>query len=168
MGEGVRNVKSDATNYASYPSSPIFNTSHVLAFRKGDTGNQVVYVVSNFGAYAPYSPDMSFTLPSDGTGFLPGQNLTEIVSCQSLMTDSSGSIAVDLRNGGPRVYYPTESLGSSVGICEDDLNSIPTSTAGTGEPTSPTPTDSGAAVHIFEKRTRLIITIFVIYFLMFT
>jgi alpha-amylase len=111
--------------------------------RKGFTGNQVVSVVSNLGAKPATKTTTQITLGSDGTGFSSGQNVTELLSCKTFVADSSGNINVDLSSdGGPRVYYPTESLNRSTNICGDHTQ---TSTASSASPN----TSTGAGISLF-------------------
>ncbi|PWY66370.1 alpha-amylase [Aspergillus sclerotioniger CBS 115572] len=147
------------TDYLSYLSLPIFNTSHILATRKGFAGNQVVSVVSNLGAKPATKATTKITLGSDGTGFQSKQNVTEILSCKTYVTDSHGNLTVDLSSdGGPRVYYPTASLKESTDICGDQTNTTTPSSSGASS-VSPTPS-TGAETSLFglslEIRTLLV------------
>lgn len=118
------------TDYLSYLSLPIYNSTNILAMRKGFAGNQVVSVVSNLGAKPATKATTKITLGSDGTGFSSSQNVTELLSCKTFVTDSSGNLNVDLSSdGGPRVYYPTESLNRSTSICPDHTQTSTTSSA---------------------------------------
>ncbi|KAJ5494638.1 hypothetical protein N7463_010725 [Penicillium fimorum] len=129
IGDGEKSTVAPKSgrDYLSYLSLPIYNSTNILAMRKGFAGNQVVSVVSNLGAKPATKATTKITLGSDGTGFSSGQNVTEILSCKTFVTDSSGNLNVDLSSdGGPRVYYPTESLNRSTNICEDQTQ---TSTA---------------------------------------
>jgi alpha-amylase len=111
--------------------------------RKGFAGNQVVSVVSNLGAKPASKATTKITLGSDGTGFSSGQNVTELLSCKSYVIDSKGNLNVDLSSdGGPRVYYPTESLNRSTNICGDHTK---TSTASSASPSAST----GAGFSLF-------------------
>ncbi|KAL1968941.1 hypothetical protein VTN77DRAFT_775 [Rasamsonia byssochlamydoides] len=125
-GNGTRFTESSSSpqqhDYLTYVSYPIHNTSHTVAFRKGYPGNQVITVLSNLGSRpSSNDPETSFTLPAAGTGFHPHQNVTEILSCRSVLTDGAGNLNVNLADdGGPRVYYPTNSLNGSV-LCGHEL-----------------------------------------------
>ncbi|KAJ5623592.1 hypothetical protein N7490_012197 [Penicillium lividum] len=131
------------SDYLSYLSLPIYNSTNILATRKGFTGNQVVSVVSNLGAKPAAKATTKITLGSDGTGFSSGQNVTEIFSCTTFLTDQSGNIHVDLSSdGGPRVYYPTESLNRSTNICGNHA-------IGQSTTTSSTKAFNGAAISLF-------------------
>ncbi|CAI7624132.1 unnamed protein product [Penicillium bialowiezense] len=142
-GEKATVAPKSGSDYLSYLSLPIYNSTNILAMRKGYAGNQVVSVVSNLGAKPATNATTKITLGSDGTGFSIGQNLTELLSCKTFVTDSSGDIDVDLSSdGGPRVYYPTESLNRSTNICGDHTH---TSTASSAKPSSST----GAGSSVF-------------------
>ncbi|GLB07182.1 hypothetical protein AtubIFM57258_002505 [Aspergillus tubingensis] len=130
-GEQYTQKSQSGSDYLSYLSAPIYNSTHILATRKGFAGNQVVSVVSNLGAKPASKATTKITLGSDETGFQSKQNVTEILSCKTYVTDSSGNLAVDLSSdGGPRVYYPTDSLKDSTDICGDQTKSAtPSSSA---------------------------------------
>jgi alpha-amylase len=139
------------SDYLSYLSLPIYNSTNILAMRKGFTGNQVVSVVSNLGAKPAAKATTKITLGSDGTGFSSVQNVTEIFSCKTYLTDQSGNIHVDLSSdGGPRVYYPTESLNRSTNICGNHA-------IGQSSTASSTKTSTGAGISLlgllWETRT---------------
>jgi alpha-amylase len=155
-GDGEKSMVApkSGSDYLSYLSLPIYNSTNILAMRKGFTGNQVVSVVSNLGAKPATKSTTQITLGSDGTGFSSGQNVTELLSCKTFVTDSSGNIHVDLSSdGGPRVYYPTESLNRSTNICGDRTQ---TSTASSASPN----TSTGAGISLFglswEMRTLIV------------
>lgn len=153
-GEKSTLAPKSGSDYLSYLSLPIYNSTNILAIRKGFTGNQVVSVVSNLGAKPATKATTKITLGSDGTGFSSGQNVTEILSCKTFVTDSSGNLSVDLSSdGGPRVYYPTESLNRSTSICP---NHTQTSTASSASPKAST----GAGISVFglswEMRTLIL------------
>ncbi|KAJ5724845.1 hypothetical protein N7493_006573 [Penicillium malachiteum] len=131
-GKNYTVAPKSGTDYLSYLSFPIYNTTNILAMRKGFTGNQVVSVVSNLGVKPASNATTRFTLGSDGTGFSSGQNVTEVLSCKTFIVDSSGDLSVDLSSdGGPRVFYPTESLNRSTIICG---NHTQKSSASSGRP----------------------------------
>ena len=117
-GKNSTTAPKSGTDYLSYLTNPIYNSSNILALRKGYTGNQIVSVVSNLGAKPATKATTKIVLGSDGTGFSAGQNITELLSCKTVVADSSGNLLVDLSSdGGPRVYYPTESLNRSTNLC---------------------------------------------------
>ncbi|OXV11997.1 hypothetical protein Egran_00242 [Elaphomyces granulatus] len=103
-------------DYIEYLSYPFITQTHILALRKGFKGNQVIMVLSNLGSNPASSEDTNAALPASQTGFHPSQNVTEILSCKTVTTDSSGQLNISLNDGGPRVYYPTLSLNQS-GLC---------------------------------------------------
>ncbi|PYH83360.1 alpha-amylase [Aspergillus uvarum CBS 121591] len=161
-GDGKQyTLKSQAgRDYLSYLSLPIYNSTNILAIRKGFAGNQVVSVVSNLGAKPATKATTKFTLGADGTGFQSRQNVTEILSCKTFVTDASGNLTVDLSSdGGPRVYYPTDSLKKSTNICKDDDSSTGTPSSSAASSASPSPS-TGAQSSLFglsrEIRTVLV------------
>ncbi|PYI26317.1 alpha-amylase [Aspergillus indologenus CBS 114.80] len=161
-GDGKQyTLKSQAgRDYLSYLSLPIYNSTNILAIRKGFAGNQVVSVVSNLGAKPATKATTKFTLGADGTGFQSRQNVTEILSCKTFVTDASGNLTVDLSSdGGPRVYYPTDSLKKSTNICKDDGSSTGTPSSSAASSASPSPS-TGAQSSLFglsrEIRTVLV------------
>ncbi|PYI19629.1 alpha-amylase [Aspergillus violaceofuscus CBS 115571] len=161
-GDGKQyTLKSQAgRDYLSYLSLPIYNSTNILAIRKGFAGNQVVSVVSNLGAKPATKATTKFTLGADGTGFQSRQNVTEILSCKKFVTDASGNLTVDLSSdGGPRVYYPTDSLKKSTNICKDDDSSTGTPSSSAASSASPSPS-TGAQSSLFglsrEIRTVLV------------
>lgn len=160
-GDGKQyTLKSQAgRDYLSYLSLPIYNSTNILAIRKGFAGNQVVSVVSNLGAKPATKATTKFTLGADGTGFQSRQNVTEILSCKTFVTDASGNLTVDLSSdGGPRVYYPTDSLKKSSNICKDE-SSTGTSSSSSASSASPS-SSTGAQSSLFglsrEIRTVLV------------
>ncbi|RAH73821.1 alpha-amylase [Aspergillus aculeatinus CBS 121060] len=160
-GDGKQyTLKSQAgRDYLSYLSLPIYNSTNILAIRKGFAGNQVVSVVSNLGAKPATKATTKFTLGADGTGFQSRQNVTEILSCKTFVTDASGNLTVDLSSdGGPRVYYPTDSLKKSTNICKDE-SSTGTSSSSSASSASPS-SSTGAQSSLFglsrEIRTVLV------------
>lgn len=173
IGDGSKHQPSGSADYASFVSYPVYNSTHVVAFRKGATGNQVIYVVSNLGSNPPSNdPEISVTLKSSGTGFQPGQNITEVLSCKSfLATAHSGDVEVDLSDGSPRIFYPTDSLQNS-GLCINGLSSTSTSPTGS-TPTTPAtgtekPTPTGNAGSVLGTTTVPLITIVSSLYLMFS
>jgi alpha-amylase len=65
------------------------------------------------------------TLTSLATGFHPRQNITEILSCQFTQLDDTGDLEINLHDGDPRIYYPTDSLHGSdlCGFSRESMNS---------------------------------------------
>jgi len=129
-GEKYMVATKSGSDYLSDLSIPIYKSTNILAMRKGFDGNQIVSVVSNLGAKPASNATTQITLDSDGTGFSSGQNVTELFSCKTYVTDSSGNINVDLSSdGGPRVYYPTGSLNGSTNICGNHTQTSKASSA---------------------------------------
>ncbi|KGO45467.1 Alpha-amylase, fungi [Penicillium expansum] len=155
-GEKSTVAPKSGSDYLSYLSLPIYNSTNILATRKGFSGNQVVSVVSNLGAKPATNATTKITLGSDGTGFSSRQNVTEILSCKTFVTDAGGNLNVDLSSdGGPRVYYPTKSLKRSTNICGDDTR---TSTTSSASPKTSTSGENSLFGLSWEMRT-LVVTI---------
>jgi alpha-amylase len=109
------------SDYLTFITYPIYNSSNVVGFRKGFVGNQVITVLSNLGSNTNHTQQTVFQLNTTGTGFTASQNITEIVSCNTYLTDSNGNLNVNLSDGNPRVYYPTDSLGAYSNLCGHQL-----------------------------------------------
>lgn len=114
---------SQDSGYFTYRAYPVYTDSNTIAMRKGWDGSQVVGVFTNKGA----SGSGSLTLTSSMTGFTAGQAVVDVMSCTSFTTDSSGSLAVTISGGLPRVFYPSAKLSGS-GICG---STVGTTAAGT-------------------------------------
>ncbi|KAL2003967.1 hypothetical protein VTN02DRAFT_1263 [Thermoascus thermophilus] len=133
-------------DYLTYITLPIHESAHVLALRKGFKGNQIITVLSNLGSHPDGNAETTVLLSAEGTDFTPGQNLTEILSCRTVLADQqSGNLTVSLAdNGGPRVFYPTESLEMS-GLCGHKLDGKPPKSTRTKLVTATPKATGGAA-----------------------
>ncbi|KAI0444748.1 glycoside hydrolase family 13 protein [Xylaria telfairii] len=102
-------VDSQYVNYQAWPMSP---NSKTIVLRKGFAGAQLVSVHTNIGASGA---SYGVSLTSDYTGFTANQALTEVMSCASVTTDSSGKLSF---TQGPetKVFFPTAKLAGS-GVC---------------------------------------------------
>ncbi|KAL1883834.1 hypothetical protein VTK73DRAFT_7622 [Phialemonium thermophilum] len=116
---------SQDVNYLQYQANPIYSDDHVIALRKGFDGYQVVGTFTNGGS----GSSDSFTLLADQTGFTPGQELVDVLSCTLFTADGSGNVAVTLSGGLPRAFYPTIRLSGS-GICPSITGGTQTTTTG--------------------------------------
>ncbi|KAI8629132.1 alpha-amylase [Xylariaceae sp. FL1651] len=99
-------VDSTYVNWQAVPNSP---DSKTIALRKGNAGSQVVSVHTNIGASGA---SYSVSLASSFTGFTANQALTEVMTCTTATTDSSGTLTFTM---GPetKVFYPTAKLSGS-------------------------------------------------------
>jgi alpha-amylase len=104
-------IKQD-TGYTTFKAYPVYSDASTIVMRKGTTGSQVIGIFTNKGS----SGSSSFTLSSSASGFTAGQSVTDILSCTSYTTDSSGNVAISINAGTPRVLYPTAKLTGS-GLC---------------------------------------------------
>lgn len=74
-------------------------------------------------------------------------NLTDILSCSTLMTNSTGGVSIPMADGQPIVYFPTSLLDGS-GLCRTKLDTKTPSDSPTASSSSsgqPTQTSKGAA-----------------------
>ncbi|KAK6435470.1 hypothetical protein LTR95_008339 [Oleoguttula sp. CCFEE 5521] len=100
-----RNAIKDDSTYLSYQSWPIYTDATTIATKKG----KLVTVTSNKGSTGA---NYTQVIPA---GYTAGTVVTELLGCTTLTADSSGSIAVPMGLGQPRVYYPTANKGSQCG-----------------------------------------------------
>ena len=100
------------TTYTTYQAWPMAPDSKTIVLRKGVAGSQVVSVHTNVGANGG---SHSVSLGSDYTGFTANQALTEVMSCATVTTDGSGTLAF---TQGPetKVFFPSAKLEGS-GVC---------------------------------------------------
>lgn len=104
-------IAKDST-WVTYQAWSVYSDSHTIGMRKGSAGLQIVGVYSNVGS----SGSTTVTLEAADTGFTASQALTDVMSCTSFTTDSSGDLSVSISGGVPRVFYPTSALSGS-GLC---------------------------------------------------
>ncbi|KAI2635068.1 alpha-amylase [Xylaria nigripes] len=116
----IRNhaITADASyvNYQAVPNSP---DSKTIALRKGLAGTQVVGVYTNIGASGT---EYQVSLDSSYTEFAANQEVTDIISCTTVMTDEAGTLSFSM---GPesRVFFPTDALSDS-GICSSSGSGV--------------------------------------------
>ncbi|KAI0429393.1 alpha-amylase [Xylaria sp. FL1042] len=124
-------VDSTYVDYQAWPMSPDSNT---IVLRKGYAGSQIVSVHTNIGASGG---SYSVSLSSSYTGFTANQALTEVMSCTTTTTDSSGTLSFT-QDSVTQVFYPSAQLtGSDIcsggGSCTTvpvTFNEIVTTTVG--------------------------------------
>ncbi|KAL1969253.1 hypothetical protein VTN77DRAFT_9445 [Rasamsonia byssochlamydoides] len=105
------------SGYLTYKNWPTYQDSSTIAMRKGSDGSHLITVLSNLG-----SSGRSYTLSLGGTGYSPGEQLTELLSCTPVTVDSSGNVPVPMASGLPRVLYPTSLLeGSELCQTKDEV-----------------------------------------------
>ncbi|OIW34382.1 glycoside hydrolase family 13 protein [Coniochaeta ligniaria NRRL 30616] len=107
------------SSYLTYQAWPVYSDSQNIAMRKGSDGYQVIGVYTNKGA----SGSSTLTLTTSMTGFTASESVVDVMSCTTFTTDSSGSLAVTLSGGIPRVFYPSARLSGS-GICGTTTTSV--------------------------------------------
>lgn len=93
--------------YLAYMNYPIYTDDNTIATKKGN----MVMVMSNLGTSGG-----SYTLTFNSAGYNSGEQLTELLTCDTLTVDSNGDINVPMDQGLPRIYYPSSDLGGS-GLC---------------------------------------------------
>jgi alpha-amylase len=100
-------------SYLTYNAYSVYSDSSTIVLRKGYTGYQIISVHSNLGASGS---SYTLTLTSAETGFTAGESVTEVLSCTTYTTDSSGSLAAAMSGGLPLIFYSTSGLSGS-GLC---------------------------------------------------
>jgi alpha-amylase len=106
-------VVSKNSAFVANKIQPVYWDAKTLVTTKGPNSSPVVGVYTNVGMnMAPYT----LTLAKSVTGFKKNQQVVEVLSCESLTTDSSGSLALTIKGGMPRVLWSYGSLAGS-GIC---------------------------------------------------
>jgi alpha-amylase len=98
--------------YLTYKNTPIYSDATTLAMRKGPDGFQLVTVLSNLG-----SNGGKYVLSLGATGYRPGEQLVEVLSCAPVTVDDAGNIPIQMDQGLARVFYPRGQLRGS-GICD--------------------------------------------------
>lgn len=81
-------IRKDST-YLTYMAWPIQNDAQTIVMRKGFPGQQVIGVWTNRGASASSAP---ITIGSGNSGFTAGQQVTDVLTCNTLTADSRGNL----------------------------------------------------------------------------
>jgi alpha-amylase len=92
-----------SADYLTYMAYPIYSDTSTIAMRKGFDGNQIIGVFNNQGVNGA-----SYTLTLGNTGYAAGESVVEILTCNTVTTDSNGNIPVAMGGGLPRVSPATE------------------------------------------------------------
>jgi alpha-amylase len=98
-------------NYATYNIWPIYNDTNTIALRKGFDDKQIISVFTNWGSSSTPS-----TLHLASTGWTPGTQVVEALSCDKATVGGDGILAVPMEGGLPRIYFSLSAVGGS-GIC---------------------------------------------------
>ncbi|CZT25496.1 related to alpha-amylase [Ramularia collo-cygni] len=98
-----KNAISDDTTYLTYQNYPVYTDTSTIAMRKG----AMLTVLSTLGESGANS-----TLSVPESGYDDGVQVTELLTCNTL-TSATGTLAVPMSNGLPRIYYPTVGLAGS-------------------------------------------------------
>lgn len=94
-----------AAGTPSAKNTVITTENNVIALKKGD----ILSVLTNAGSNGAGS---TVTIDS---GYDAGE-VTDVLTCETATVDGSGSLAVKMNQGLPRVYAPTKSISGS-GLC---------------------------------------------------
>ncbi|KAL1953163.1 hypothetical protein VTO42DRAFT_3543 [Malbranchea cinnamomea] len=95
--------------YITTPTDIKYSDDHTLALVKG----AVTTVLTNAGANAGET-----TVTVEATGYASGEQVTDVLSCESIAASDGGRLSVTLNQGLPRVFFPTDALAGS-GLCEN-------------------------------------------------
>lgn len=87
-----------SADYLTYQNYPIYSDSSTIAMRKGANGNQIITVLTNLG-----SNGATYSLSLGNTGYSAGEDLVEVLSCQSITVDGNGNVPVSMGGGLPKV-----------------------------------------------------------------
>lgn len=102
-------IKIDS-QYVTTESRSVYVGSSEIAFIKGTEGLQVLTLLNNQGSQGGA---YQLTLLAS---YNAGTVVTEILTCKNYTLDNNGEFVVDMDNGEPRVFYPTEYMDGS-GLC---------------------------------------------------
>jgi alpha-amylase len=101
------------SRYATNHSALLHIDGSAYATAKGVEGYQIVAVYSNQGTGGgAYNLSFAHAYPA-------GTNVTEITSCNTSIAYATGNITVEMFQGQPRVFFPTNQLNGS-GLCGSD------------------------------------------------
>ena len=130
------------SNYVTNSSILLYTDNSTYATRKGPDGVQIVAVLTNQG-----TKEGNYDLSVPGAADV-GTNMTEVLSCDTVLAGDNGTIVVPMSAGAPKVYFPTFNLNGS-GLCGTDETSTNVSGSSTSTSTSSsassTSTKKGAA-----------------------
>jgi alpha-amylase len=97
-------------NYSVFHHYAIYSDTGTIALRKGNTGSQVVTVLTNDGEDAE-----AYDLALTNHGF--NASVTEIFTCKEHTVGEDGVIILPMKAGAPKVLYPSDLLYGS-GLCD--------------------------------------------------
>lgn len=93
--------------YLTYQSWVIYSDDSNIVLRKGEEGQQIITVLSNSGEDQGV---YNLMLP---TAFGSGTVVTDVVSCQNYTVTDDGKLNVDMHQGLPHVFFPTNKMNGS-------------------------------------------------------
>lgn len=92
----------------------IQSSANTMAISKGPSTSRTVVVLSNLGEDTSYVP-LTVKMTSDN-GYTTGTNLTDVLTCRTVMVGDDGSITAPIIKGEPIIYWPTSQLNGT-GFC---------------------------------------------------
>ncbi|KAG9668389.1 putative alpha-amylase, partial [Aureobasidium melanogenum] len=99
--------------YLTYKAHPVWTDDHTIVMRKGSNDTMVVGIYNNLGA----SGSLSFNLLATSSGFGAWMQVTDVLACDTFVTNEVGDLEVSVQDGAPIILYPTLQLESS-NLCE--------------------------------------------------
>lgn len=94
-------------SYLTYQSAVIYSDDSNIVLRKGEEDHQIVTVLSNSGQDQGV---YNLMLP---TAYGSGEVVTDVVSCQNYTVTETGQLNVDMHQGVPHVFFPTNKMNGS-------------------------------------------------------
>ncbi|QDS74424.1 hypothetical protein FKW77_006028 [Venturia effusa] len=104
------------TNYWTSRTTICWSDSHTMALRRGSGATQIVAILTNAGGNSTLAK-----VTVEGSGFVAGTVLMDIVACQEVAVGKDGALQVTLTDGHPKVLFAIEQLARS-GICDPWIN----------------------------------------------
>jgi len=102
------------TRWATQPSLELYLDNSTMAMSKGPQSCQTLTVYSNQGTHGG---SWQLFVPN---AYPPNSEVTEVVSCTTIYSDSIGHLNVSMNAGVPHVYFPSYNLEGS-GLCGRSL-----------------------------------------------
>nr|QBS32936.1 alpha-amylase [Monascus ruber] len=121
--------------YVTNASTILYHDGSTYATRKGPDGVQIVSVLSNQGLNGG-----AYKLDIDGAA-QEGTNLTDVLSCKTVVAGHNDTITVDMDKGEPHVFFPTYQLNGT-GLCGNSKSATSASSSPSGTSTSATATST--------------------------
>ena len=87
-----------SSSYLTWHTQFVYSDDHNVALRKGDSSYMTLVVMNNLGSSA-----QSYTVNIANVGFPAGLTVVELLSCTTVVVDSSGSLKASFKGGNPMV-----------------------------------------------------------------